>query len=178
VQELLADSCDPASKAVLEVGFGLGMCAQRIERHRPASHTIIEAHPSVAALARTRLPTAQVLESFWETSVLGLPPAAFEAIAFDAYPLSLPAFDGGLHTSRLYAVEALPVFSRLLKALGKATIIDFSNRLAHDPALHFAAAESGLTFSAVRTKVSIPADCAYARGTEASILVFSKLVGP
>ena len=73
---------------VLEIGFGLGYSAERIQHYHPKSHTIIEYHPVVADQARKwakRYPNVIVIEDTWQHALptLGL----FDCIFFDDYPL-------------------------------------------------------------------------------------------
>src|SRR5579871_2039641 len=54
---------------VLEIGFGLGYSSDRIQTHRPKSHTIIEYHPEVAKRAREwakRYPNVTIIEDTWQ----------------------------------------------------------------------------------------------------------------
>jgi protein-L-isoaspartate O-methyltransferase len=73
---------------VLEVGFGLGYSADRIQSYHPKSHTIIEYHPEIAAHAREwakRHRNVIIVEDSWQNALpkLGL----FDCIFFDDYPL-------------------------------------------------------------------------------------------
>jgi len=80
VKELAIDStCD-----VLEVGFGCGYSAERIQRERPRSHTIIEC--SEAVLVRLRAwaadkPSVRVVEGTWQAMLPEL--GVFDCIFFD-----------------------------------------------------------------------------------------------
>lgn len=73
---------------VLEIGFGLGYSAERIQSYHPKSHTIVEFHPDVAKRAREwakEHPGVVIVEDTWQSALprLGL----FDAIFFDDYPL-------------------------------------------------------------------------------------------
>ncbi|MBY0529666.1 MAG: class I SAM-dependent methyltransferase [Rhabdochlamydiaceae bacterium] len=73
---------------VLEVGFGCGYSAERIQTFNPKSHTIIEFHPEVAkkarAFAKTH-PNVIIIEDTWQNALAHL--GVFDAIFFDDYPL-------------------------------------------------------------------------------------------
>ena len=74
--------------AVLEVGFGLGYSAERIQSYHPESHTIIEYHPEVAQRAREwakNYPHVTIIEGMWQDRLEHL--GVFDAIFFDDYPL-------------------------------------------------------------------------------------------
>jgi hypothetical protein len=73
---------------VLEVGFGLGYSAERIQYYHPKSHTIIEFHPEVVARAREwakRYPNVVIVEDTWQNALPKL--GVYDCIFFDDYPL-------------------------------------------------------------------------------------------
>lgn len=73
---------------VLEVGFGLGYSAERIQSYSPSSHTIIEYHPEVAKRAREwakKYPCVTIVENTWQQALANL--GLFDSIFFDDYPL-------------------------------------------------------------------------------------------
>jgi len=73
---------------LLEVGFGLGFSAERIQSYHPKSHTLIEYHPVIAARARKwaeRYPNVTVIEETWQHALPKL--GKFDCIFFDDYPL-------------------------------------------------------------------------------------------
>jgi hypothetical protein len=73
---------------VLEIGFGCGYSATRIQMHAPKSHTIIEYHPVVVEKARQwakNYPNVTVIHDTWQNALPRL--GQFDAIFFDDYPL-------------------------------------------------------------------------------------------
>ncbi|MBS0653672.1 MAG: class I SAM-dependent methyltransferase [Verrucomicrobia bacterium] len=73
---------------VLEIGFGCGYSATRIQSFKPKSHTIIEFHPMVAQKARAwakQYPNVKIVEGTWQNALSSL--GVFDAIFFDDYPL-------------------------------------------------------------------------------------------
>src|SRR5262249_17301073 len=72
------DACIDALKPfgdVLEIGFGLGYSAERIQTYHPRSHTIVEFHPEVAARAREwakRYPNVMIVEDTWQNALANL----------------------------------------------------------------------------------------------------------
>ena len=73
---------------VLEIGFGLGYSAERIQSYHPKSHTIIEYHPEVAKYARAfaeKYPNVRIVEDTWQNALPRLD--VFDSIFFDDYPL-------------------------------------------------------------------------------------------
>mmetsp|Transcript_1768 Transcript_1768/g.4461 ORF Transcript_1768/g.4461 Transcript_1768/m.4461 type:complete len:344 (+) Transcript_1768:49-1080(+) len=72
---------------VLNVGFGLGLVDEAIQRHRPRSHTIIEAHPDVYkhALDKGWDKRANLLLGRWQDVLPTLGDRKFDGIFFDTY---------------------------------------------------------------------------------------------
>lgn len=87
--EACIDTLDPKGD-VLEIGFGLGYAATRIQKHKPKSHTIIESNPEIAEKAKQwaekqKGAKIQIIEDTWQNSLSKL--SAFDAIFFDDYAL-------------------------------------------------------------------------------------------
>ena len=60
---------------VLEIGFGCGYSATRIQTFKPKSHTIIEFHPMVAQKARAwaeQYPNVTIVEGTWQNALASL----------------------------------------------------------------------------------------------------------
>ena len=77
---------------VLEIGFGCGYSATRIQTYQPLSHTIIECDPVVAELARQfsqKHPHTTIIKNTWQNTLDSL--GIFDAIFFDDYPLETEA---------------------------------------------------------------------------------------
>ena len=73
---------------VLEIGFGCGYSATRIQSYHPKSHTIIECDPEVALRARqfaSMHPNVIIIEDTWQRALEGL--GIFDIVFFDDYPL-------------------------------------------------------------------------------------------
>ncbi|MDN3508072.1 MAG: class I SAM-dependent methyltransferase [Simkaniaceae bacterium] len=85
--EACIDTLDPCGD-VLEIGFGCGYSAGKIQDFAPKSHTIIEYHPVVAQKAREWAKDrkgVQIVEGTWQEMLGTL--GRFDAIFFDDYPL-------------------------------------------------------------------------------------------
>lgn len=87
--------------SVLNVGFGMGIVDTALQSHRPAQHTIIEAHPQVLKKMHmdgwASKEGVRVLEGRWQDVVpkLAEEGAQFDGIFFDTYAeddLDLNAF--------------------------------------------------------------------------------------
>lgn len=77
---------------ILELGFGMGISADFIQKNAISKHIIIEANHDVAEKAREfgRMAThdVEVLEGFWEEVIDRIPDESIDGILFDTYPLS------------------------------------------------------------------------------------------
>lgn len=85
--EALIDELRPFGD-VLEVGFGHGDAANRIQSYKPSSHTIIESDPQIAKEAKvwaSKHPNVSVVEGPWQTILPSL--GVFDAIFLNDYPI-------------------------------------------------------------------------------------------
>ena len=126
----LLAAAEAGSTAVLNIGFGLGLVDAALQERRPASHTIIEAHPDVLARMRrdgwAARPGVRLLEGTWQQVLPRLCDAAappFDAIFFDTFA------EGADELFRLHAL--LP---RLLRPGGRFSY--FNGLASHDEFLH------------------------------------------
>lgn len=92
LMQALAKNVAGSDRNILEIGFGMGICAEEIWKIGCANYTVIEAHPIIAQKAREWLKTnghsGTVIEGFWENVIDSLPPSSYDGIVFDTYPLS------------------------------------------------------------------------------------------
>ncbi len=74
---------------VLNVGFGLGIIDEEIQKRNPRSHTIIEAHPDVYArmleLGWDKKPNVKILFGKWQDVVGQLEDQSLDGIFWDTY---------------------------------------------------------------------------------------------
>lgn len=75
---------------ILEVGFGLGISAGFIQKYpKVKNHTVVEFHPDVINNSKKMFGgKIKILKGFWEEVVPNIKKNSFDAILFDAYPLS------------------------------------------------------------------------------------------
>lgn len=74
---------------ILEIGFGCGYSADRIQELSPRSHTVVEPDPVVLDKLRKWAGTrtgVTVVEGFWQTALPAL--GQFDAVFFDDFPVS------------------------------------------------------------------------------------------
>ena len=120
--EVIAGMCKPNDR-VLELGYGLGIAAQAIQKRRPRLHVIVEANKAVASRARGDLASpiaegrADVVEGFWEETVDAYSARGpYEVIVFDTFPLEPRAM-------RRNHFEFFPLAARLLAPGGVFTYV-------------------------------------------------------
>lgn len=141
---------------VLEVGFGMGISANYIQKSKKInSHTVIECHPAVIEFAKKmfskklELGRMKLLEGFWEDITPNLPDKLYDGILFDSCPLDsgveffqfFPFFkeayrllkDDGIFT--YFSDEATEISSEHRKELETAGFrsIDFKICKVHPP---------------------------------------------
>ncbi len=94
LMEKCIDELNPRNGDVLEIGFGMGYSARRIQKYNPKSHTIIEMDKNVITKAKLDLgfhPTLGNYENIiwvegtWQKELNKL--GKFDFIFFDDYPL-------------------------------------------------------------------------------------------
>lgn len=85
--KLLIDELRPSGDT-LEVGFGLGVSAARIQTYTPGSHTIIESDPEIAEKAQawaSKQKHVRVIQGNWKDVLPNL--GSFDTIFFNDFPL-------------------------------------------------------------------------------------------
>lgn len=85
--ELLIDELKPFGDT-LEIGFGLGISAERLQKYEVKSHTIIEVNPQIAEKAKiwsTKHNNVRIIQDSWQNALPNL--GIFDAIFFNAYPI-------------------------------------------------------------------------------------------
>jgi hypothetical protein len=73
---------------VLEIGFGMGISADYIQKNRPNSHTIVEIHPTIAEKAREWAkdkPNVTIIEGDWVDVVDEITKKSYNGIFFDSH---------------------------------------------------------------------------------------------
>lgn len=90
---------------VLEIGFGCGYSATRIQKYKPKSHTIIECHPVVIERLKEwskQYKNINIVEGMWQEKLKTL--GIFDEIFFDDFPTEKPMnmFEKKVQHERFY----------------------------------------------------------------------------
>ena len=112
--EAIIDELRPSGE-VLQVGFGLGHAADRIQTYHPKNHVIIESDPQLAKEAKnwaSHKENVSVIEGTWQNVLPTL--VAFNSIFFNDYPIS----SGVEMAKRLSPEEAAATASQAKELLG------------------------------------------------------------
>jgi spermidine synthase len=163
LMERMAELAASRRGDVLEIGFGMGLCAGALQRLAPRSHTIVEAHPQIAERARawaSGRAGVRVLEGRWQDRLADL--TSYDGIAFDVF--------GGVGQREAFFAE----LSRLLRPGGLATLW-----LADDRDMPAALAgvlrSQGFTWRMVRVNAVPDPSCTYSRTNEFCIPAITRL---
>jgi protein arginine N-methyltransferase 2 len=87
---------------VLEIGFGMGISCDEVQRIGPRSHTIVEAHPQIIERAEAWAadkPSARIIGARWQDVIDELGP--FDGISFDIFGGTDQRVDFFRHLDRL-----------------------------------------------------------------------------
>ena len=88
----LAEIATTNGGVILELGFGMAISANFIQKANIKKHIIVEANHEVAerahAFAKKAVHPIEVLEGFWEEVIDQVPDESVDGILFDTYPLS------------------------------------------------------------------------------------------
>ena len=129
--EACIDALQPFGN-VLEIGFGCGYSATRIQSYHPKSHTIIECDPVVAERARQfaeKHPHTTIVENTWQEALASLD--IFDTIFFDDYALETEAEMQTMQERAVISNSVLENGRQTLAGL-KATIAPHLPKSYHD----------------------------------------------
>jgi spermidine synthase len=87
------DLLDVKDKDVLEIGYGMGITSEMIQKSGPKSHTIIECHPQVINYAKSTFPyinNVNLIGDFWQNVIMSL--GKFDRIFYDPHLDDYDAF--------------------------------------------------------------------------------------
>jgi len=176
IQTILVESMVASDDMVVEIGFGLGMASEVIQRIGPREHWIIEAHHHVlASVLEKQTLCANLIISPWQTVLPMIMENYFDAIVYDADPDDREAFDGSSEATLKFVSPILTHAIRILKPGGKLGFIDFSGALRNHPEFHAKLTKYNFKLSFVSVPVNAPPKCSYARNQIGDVITIIKL---
>lgn len=130
VMQVMADVICDTGRDILEIGFGRGVSADMIQKHKVRSHTIIECNDAVVEKYhkwKEDYPESdlKLVHGLWQDTIgdLGL----FDGIFFHTYPLNEDEYMRYVNASITFAEHFFPHAVRHLKPGGAFTY--FSNEI-------------------------------------------------
>lgn len=155
---VLADIATHHGGTVLEVGYGMGLSADAIQRHSISEHIIIEANYDVLCKGQRNLQTSPILtrflHGFWEECIHNIPDNSIDGILFDTYPL----------TEDMVHENHFPFFAHAYRILKPGGILTYYSDEIDDFSARHRSALSLAGFSSIEKAicpVSPPSDCQY-----------------
>ena len=171
--EACIDELNPRGN-VLEIGFGMGYSATRIQKYKPQSHTIVEMDPAVIKRLKKwakDYDNVMVVEGTWQEKVHTL--GTFDEIFFDDYPLKKPKneFEKKLSTERFHMFLDICLYSHTNKnAKFSAYIYNPSRTFKQRMTEH-----RMIDYYEKYIDVSVPDNCNYFKENSAVIPIITKI---
>ena len=141
---------------VLEVGFGLGISAAEIMNCGCEEYVVIEAHPEIAARARTwgaqqRIPV-RIFEGFWQNVIHEV--GRFDGVLFDVYAVNDISGDNNYR-------RFLPLAHQVLRPNGGVTYFSGETRKFDSDHIEFLLSHFGEVNFAIVDGLYPPPECRY-----------------
>ncbi|MBI5450159.1 MAG: hypothetical protein HY940_02265 [Gammaproteobacteria bacterium] len=175
IQKKLVEAVVSLNDVVAEVGYGLGMASEAIQKISTREHWIIEAHHHTLVPLLEKQPlSANLIISSWQTALPMIKEEYFHAIVYDADPDDRGVFDGSAEATLKFVSPILPHALRILKPGGKLGFIDFSGALRTLPEFHVRLAKFNLDFNFVSVPINPPPKCNYARNRIGDVITIIK----
>ena len=106
IMQAMAEAVSGAGKEVLEIGFGLGVSAEMIQKTGPRKHTIVECNDSI--IERFQVwrnghsdRDIEIVKGLWQDRIDSL--GMFDGIFFHTYPLTDEEYMAYVHESVTFA---------------------------------------------------------------------------
>lgn len=129
LMKAVVEAIDPAGKNVLEIGYGLGIASEFIQKLKPTKHTIIECNSDVFKTmqnwAGTKDTDIALVEARWQDTLPDL--GEYEVILFDPYPFDETEFQSYWYDDGNFDAHFFPYATKHLVDGG--TFSYFSNEI-------------------------------------------------
>ena len=159
---------------VLEIGFGMGYSATRIQKYKPKSHTIIEMDPTVIERLKEWAKDYDniiIVEGTWQEKIHNL--GTFDEIFMDDSPLNEPKND----FERKLIVDRFPMFLDIclyshtnqnakISAYIHSPDGTFTKRMMERPTIKY---------EEYHIDIDVPDNCNYYRDTQGLIPIITKI---
>lgn len=175
--EAIIDEIKPVGD-VLEIGFGCGYSATRIQFYKPKSHTIIECDSEVIKQAKEwakNYKNITIIENTWQKSLHTL--GDYDFIFFDDYPLNMHKvinddnlFDTTLQKNRFYMFTDICLDWHMKEgAILSAYLQDSKSKFEDNNFKRLIINNPKISYSEKLIDIEVPPNCKYFKGTQAVI---------
>ena len=168
---------------VLEIGFGCGYSATRIQSYKPKSHTIIECDPKVIKKAHDwtkNYKNITIVENTWQKSLHTL--GDYDFIFFDDYPLNMHTelredniVDISLQRNRLFMFVDICLDWHMKEgAILSAYLQDSKSKFEDNHFERLIISNPKVSYSEKIIDVEVPSNCKYFKGSTAVIPIIKR----
>lgn len=155
---MLAEIATKNGGRILEVGFGLGISASKIQTYDIDSHVILEANGNIFSQAiefsNNSTYKTTLIYGFWQDCIKYLESSSFDGILFDTYPLT----ENEIHSNHF------PFFVEAYRILKKGGVFTYYSDEPFELSDHHILALQEAGFNDINysiCEVNPPVDCEY-----------------
>ena len=165
----LIDNVKPKDMDVLEIGYGLGYSAKRIQSYKPKSHTIIECSNTVISKANKDKLNIKIVEGKWQDRIHSL--GEYDFIFFDDHSYNKwdNELDMWVDANRTFMFIDLCIEYHLKK---DGVISFYSNR--EDSLVERFKHDNRIEYTEKSIEVDIPDNCNYKKNNKCIIPLVCK----
>jgi len=166
----LIDNVKPVNMDVLEIGYGLGYSAKRIQSYNPKSHTVIECDKVVIDKAKKDNLNINIVKGKWQEMLHGL--GKYDFIFFDDHSDIVPSnvIELMFESSRLDSFISLCIDSHLND---NGLISFYWNEESSLVERH--SSNNKIKYIEKSIEVDIPNNCKYKKGNKCIIPLICKI---
>ncbi|MFZ2864412.1 MAG: hypothetical protein WA440_06640 [Ignavibacteriaceae bacterium] len=164
IQIKLVETIVKPTDVVIELGYGLGMASDAIQKISPREYWIVEKHYEILAqILKKELKHINFIISSWQKVLPIIQESSFDSIIYDADPNKITSFDGSAIATMEFILPVFPYIRKILKTDGRLGFIDFSGILHTYPDFLKKIEEYDLDFEKIAISVCPSPDCTYAQ---------------
>lgn len=148
---------------VLELGLGLAMAYEEIDKLRPKSHTVVElAEEVIKHHLDLGKKFPDLIRGDWRDVIETFDDASLDSVYYDSDPQNLAEFDGKLEASWQFVEDAIQQCHRVLRPGGRLGFLDFSCMISIDARKKRNIISQGFSIDRQEISINPPRDCSYA----------------